>query len=203
MRNAPGCLDVGTGTSRQTGPLRSSTPYRFDQWCDIRPRRMENAGLHKGVGFSVWDIFWHVRQFIFSPPCPIEFVHYLQRAFVEAHAVTPTRVSGRIVDQGAMVDIAKAQRSARMVQQSPTRACSIRTGAVKQDGHSYQGNRFGLEDVPFQRLDSYDAYFEEAVNPWPQSTFVRLTACTSSTGFLIHCGTRSNRWSSTPIWVRG
>jgi hypothetical protein len=134
--------------------------YRFNQWCNIRLDEWRTH-LHKGVGFSLWDIPWHVRHFVFRPPCPIEFVYYLQRAFVEAHAVTPSEFRIELWIR-ALWWILRRINGWRGWYNKPYKSLFDKDGAIKPDGHSYR-TYIRLDEVRFKRLDSYDAYLEEAV----------------------------------------
>jgi hypothetical protein len=134
--------------------------YRFDQWPDIR-RDAWKTQLHKGIGLSIWDIPWHLRQVVFPPPCPIEFVHYLQRAFVEAHAITPSEFRVELWIR-ILWFILRRLNGRGGWYSAAYKNLFDKHGAIKKEGLQYK-RYICLEGVPFKRLQSYDAYLEEAV----------------------------------------
>lgn len=130
----------------------------FDQWCDVR-RDPWRTHLHEGV--SLWNVYWHVRQIVFPPPCPIEFVHYLQRAFIEAHAVTPPEYRIELWIRMLWWVLGGLNGWRGWYSKSYWKLFD-KEGAIRQDGECYR-RYISLDGVPFKRLPTYDSYFDEAV----------------------------------------
>ncbi len=59
----------------------------FHEWCNLKRDSWKSPLLH-GAKLSDW--WWVLHMLWLRPPCPIEFVYFLQRGFVEAHAVAPS-----------------------------------------------------------------------------------------------------------------
>jgi plasmid stabilization system protein ParE len=59
---------------------------RFQDWCNPNLDGWKSSLLR---GLRLRDSCWLLRKSVVRPPCPVEFVYFLQRGFVEAHAVMP------------------------------------------------------------------------------------------------------------------
>lgn len=135
--------------------------HRFAQWCDVR-RDPWRTNPHVGVDLSVWDVFWHIRQGVFPPPCPIEFVHYIQRAFVEAHAVTPSEFRVELWIR-ALWFVLRGLNGPRGWYNPAYQNLFDKEGAIRRAGDAYR-RYIQLEGVLHKRLDTYDRYLEEAIS---------------------------------------
>ena len=88
-------------------------------------------------------------------------MYYLQRAFVEVHAVTPSEYRVELWIR-ALWWILRRLNGLRGWYNKPYKNLFDKEGSIKRDGHSYR-RYIRLEGVGFKRLEGYDAYLEEAV----------------------------------------
>ena len=153
-------------------PKSQFRSYNFDQWCNIKCDKWRTMPT-KGVKFSVWDTFWWARRFLCPPPCPIEFVYFLQRSFVEAHAVRPReyqveswlknlwRILRKVNHPGKCYILREINVPGKLYQKAYKNLFD-KEGLLKQNDQTYR-KYILLEGAKFKKHDTYDGYLDAAI----------------------------------------
>ena len=145
-------------------PLTRSqfTSESFNSWCNPKLDGWSTSKLSEGsVIGRILDALWMAKKKMYPPPCPLEFIYFLQRAFVEAHAVTPKEewVEHRIksLKTGLLLGKYWPWSWYNIARQ----ALFADDGSLKKDSDAYM-NFIHLRQLPKKQEGSYDDYVDEA-----------------------------------------
>lgn len=136
------------------GRLKAS---RFDRWCNPKYDGWVSPVVAQ---IGVFDVAWILRKWLVRPPCPMEFVYFLQRAFVEAHAVTP----GEAKVERWIKTVRRALWLSKWIPWGWYRRAHRNLfdgdGTLRREGPEYR-EYIALEKVPGE--GHYDDYLHEAI----------------------------------------
>ena len=107
-------------------------------------------------------MWWLVKRIVLRPPCPIEFVFFLQRAFVEAHSIRPLEAKVERWIKTLRRVMWTCKYWPRGYYPQAHKHLFAPDGTPREDAPEYQKYVL-LQDVKRKRKDTYDGYLDAAV----------------------------------------